>query len=641
MVEMPKMRKKGTISEEDVSALLQRYTPTAVLALLQEVAQLPDVRIDWNALVNKTSTGISNAREYQMLWRHLAYGHALLEKLEDGAQPLDDDSDLEYDLEAFPSISTEASAEATACVKVLIASSLPSDSSLPNSSMVEAPLTINIPCGQSSRAPSEYSRLSGSMQGTNITIPVSVQKSEGFDANGSTSGSLPARKKRKPWSSDEDKELIAAVQKCGEGNWANILKGDFKGDRSASQLSQRWTIIRKKHKNLNVGGANSNGSQLSEAQLAARHAMSLALDMPVKNLTTSSSIAGTNPNATSSNSAFPATPAEALPAGTNISQAQQLSQQGPVSTLSQMGSLGSAPKSRATSKKTSAKSTFSSQSMLKATAVAAGARIATPSAAASLLKDAQSRNAVHIMPGVSTLIKSSVAGGANPLPANHLGAHPNVHYKCAGPPTTSLSTYSAVAPSVSRTGSAKPAAPGGQLAPSPSATSVNISSEQTNAATTSLAVEYPAKQETKTSEETKVPISGNVPKAKVLEDQACVSSNTASEQVQEDQATLSNTEVVLENKKAMVSDTKCLLKTETAENDQATIISGEVAESQNVNDNKIMDFPVAGECENQSAANENSGNQNANEKQTDLPNTATDCGEKSDEVLYKATAGEI
>ena len=53
---------------------------------------------------------------------------------------------------------------------------------------------------------------------------------------------------------------------------------------------QRWTIIRKKHKNLNVGGANSNGSQLSEAQLAARHAMSLALDMPVKNLTTSSSI---------------------------------------------------------------------------------------------------------------------------------------------------------------------------------------------------------------------------------------------------------------------------------------------------------------------------------------------------------------
>lgn len=124
------------------------------------------------------------------------------------------------------------------CFQVLIASGLSSDSSLPNNSMVEAPLTINIPVGQSSRRPSENSRLSGSIQGTNITIPVSVQKSEGFDANGSTSGSHPVRKKRKPWSAAEDMELIAAVQKCGEGNWANILKGDFKGDRSASQLSQ-------------------------------------------------------------------------------------------------------------------------------------------------------------------------------------------------------------------------------------------------------------------------------------------------------------------------------------------------------------------------------------------------------------------
>ena len=109
--------------------------------------------------------------------------------------------------------------------------------------MVEAPLTINIPVGQSSRAPSENSRLSGSMQGTNITIPVSVQKSEGFDANGSICGSFPPRKKRKPWSAAEDLELIAAVQKCGEGNWANILKGDFKGDRSASQLSQVLFLV--------------------------------------------------------------------------------------------------------------------------------------------------------------------------------------------------------------------------------------------------------------------------------------------------------------------------------------------------------------------------------------------------------------
>lgn len=62
---------------------------------------------------------------------------------------------------------------------------------------------------------------------------------EGLEAHASTAnGSLPPRRKRKPWSEAEDNELIAAVQKCGEGNWANILKSDFKGDRTASQLSQ-------------------------------------------------------------------------------------------------------------------------------------------------------------------------------------------------------------------------------------------------------------------------------------------------------------------------------------------------------------------------------------------------------------------
>ncbi|GMP80537.1 hypothetical protein CsSME_00035594 [Camellia sinensis var. sinensis] len=40
---------------------------------------------------------------------------------------------------------------------------------------------------------------------------------------------------------------------------------------------KRWTIIRKRRSNVNVGG----GSQLSEAQLAARRAVSLALNMPM------------------------------------------------------------------------------------------------------------------------------------------------------------------------------------------------------------------------------------------------------------------------------------------------------------------------------------------------------------------------
>lgn len=68
--------------------MLDRYSPTTVLALLQEVAQAPDAKIDWNDLVKNTSTGISNPREYQMLWRHLAYRHALLDDLEDEKAPL-------------------------------------------------------------------------------------------------------------------------------------------------------------------------------------------------------------------------------------------------------------------------------------------------------------------------------------------------------------------------------------------------------------------------------------------------------------------------------------------------------------------------------------------------------------------------
>lgn len=128
---------------------------------------------------------------------------------------------------------------------MLLASGLPSDSSLPNGPTVEAPLTINIPNFQSSRA-LESLQPPCSMQGMNITVPVSVQKqpapsgtvAEGSDASGPASSSMFPRRRRKPWSEAEDMELISAVQKCGEGNWANILKGDFKGDRTAAQLSQ-------------------------------------------------------------------------------------------------------------------------------------------------------------------------------------------------------------------------------------------------------------------------------------------------------------------------------------------------------------------------------------------------------------------
>ncbi|KAK1379280.1 hypothetical protein POM88_026024 [Heracleum sosnowskyi] len=97
---------------------------------------------------------------------------------------------------------------------------MPSNSTLPNGSTVEAPLTIGLPNGQSIRLPSENLQPSRFVHGTNITVPVSVQKqplpavtaATPATAEGLDSGNLPPRRKRKPWSDVEDLELIAAVK---------------------------------------------------------------------------------------------------------------------------------------------------------------------------------------------------------------------------------------------------------------------------------------------------------------------------------------------------------------------------------------------------------------------------------------------
>ncbi|KAH9325086.1 hypothetical protein KI387_005264, partial [Taxus chinensis] len=162
---------------------------------------------------------------------------------------------------------------AAACVKVLEASGIPTSSGIPNHSVVEAPLTINIPSSIGvSDVHANNQQLPITTQGMNITVPVSIQRqplptvssSEGIDGNISTSSVQPVRKKRKLWTPEEDKELIAAVQKCGEGNWASIVKGAFKHDRTASQLSQRWSLIRKRQV-VSSQGNLGNSSILSGA----------------------------------------------------------------------------------------------------------------------------------------------------------------------------------------------------------------------------------------------------------------------------------------------------------------------------------------------------------------------------------------
>lgn len=58
-----------------------------ILKLLQEMAYYAEPKMDWTELVKKTSTGITSAREYQLLWRHLAYRDSLL--------PMDDNALLQ------------------------------------------------------------------------------------------------------------------------------------------------------------------------------------------------------------------------------------------------------------------------------------------------------------------------------------------------------------------------------------------------------------------------------------------------------------------------------------------------------------------------------------------------------------------
>lgn len=131
------------------------------------------------------------------------------------------------------------------CDQVLISCGVPREQGLTSRTAIETPLAVNGFNNQALRVSSDKQQLSQSNYGTDITVPT-LQKqpqstgtyAEGLDGNGMAGPSIAPKKRRKPWTKEEDMELIAGVQKFGEGNWANILKGDFKHNRTASQLSQ-------------------------------------------------------------------------------------------------------------------------------------------------------------------------------------------------------------------------------------------------------------------------------------------------------------------------------------------------------------------------------------------------------------------
>lgn len=394
---MPEKKKKVSFSEEDAATLIKRYDATTVFTLLQEVAHYPRAKIDWSELVKKSATGISNVREYQMLWRHLAYRHSLPQNFEDGAQPLDDDSDLECEIEALPPVSVESASEATACVKVMIASRTLSESA-PSSSTIEAPLTINVPACNSSLTPIESSQSSNSMQGTSIIFPVTVQRqtlptvstTDGIETKGFIGGNMASKRKRKTWSEEEDMQLRAAVQRCGEGNWATMAKGDsFPIKRSATQLAQRWSILRKKDGGPSSGTPSTSTPYTTAEQLATRHSLSLALDMPFIKTSTSvkNQVQIRNARETVASSFVPP---------------QQTSQQ------ALLGSSDSHAKSKLADEKPVLKGNLISNPVVKSAAAASGTRIDPPSNTISQLKVAQVKTTVDIKPVVSSLTKPSI-----------------------------------------------------------------------------------------------------------------------------------------------------------------------------------------------------------------------------------------
>ncbi|XP_020868171.1 uncharacterized protein LOC9328581 isoform X3 [Arabidopsis lyrata subsp. lyrata] len=350
--------RKRIITEGDIATLLQRYDMKTILKMLQEMAYYSEIKMDWNELVKKTTTGITNAREYQSLWRHLSYRHPLL-PVEDDAQPLDDDSDMECELEASPAVSHEASVEAIAHVKVMAASYVPNESDILDNS-------------------------------------TKVTSTEGMNGNGSAGSSMAFRKKRKKWSAQEDEELFAAVKRCGEGNWAHIVKGDFRGKRTASQLSQRWALIRKRCDTLT--SVSQSGLQPTEAQIAVNHAISLALGNrpPSKKLAigvmpTTSSCSITEPEAN----------------GGSSSQGQQ--QFKPiVQALPRAGTSLLVSKSRVV-KKSTASSTSRSNLMVTANSVAAAACMGDVLTAASRPKVEPGKTDAPLVPKTKPAKNASTA----------------------------------------------------------------------------------------------------------------------------------------------------------------------------------------------------------------------------------------
>ncbi|XP_052735750.1 uncharacterized protein LOC108337722 isoform X3 [Vigna angularis] len=232
-------RVKVPFSAEDTASLLQRNWPIIRIPSLTGMIWRPKLQPEFLMLESIKCCGD--------IWRMVTPWQIWMTMLN---LWFDDDSDLESEREPLPRLNRETATEAAAFVKVIMASFKLGESSA-TSSVIQAPLTINTPSTIDKNE---------SSSNTDIIFPVTVKRqtlpntssTRVVEGNGSVRSSTSIKKKREPWSEQEDLQLRDAVQRWGEGNWATMIKkDDFPIKRSTSQLSKRWSTLRKREGDFN------------------------------------------------------------------------------------------------------------------------------------------------------------------------------------------------------------------------------------------------------------------------------------------------------------------------------------------------------------------------------------------------------
>ncbi|KAK8623488.1 hypothetical protein V6N13_118371 [Hibiscus sabdariffa] len=283
----------------------------------------------------------------------------------------------------------------------------------------------------------------------------------------------------------------------------------------------------------------------------------------------------------------------------------------------QSTSSGSTLKSRVALKKAPTKPFSTTGSVLDATAVAAGARIGSPKDAASLLKAAQSKNAIHIMTSGGSSVKPLMPSGtSSPYVCTGLIAEPH------SSPVTSSTLHP---------GSVKPATQRVEHTSSVSSSPLNAPIQQCNAVTSGPTIEGPPKEELEAAMEIKGSVSDSSPKEQVLESRA----SERGEGVKDHRETVPNPESKLKNLEAATGNPN---KELTVKGDQVYVKANLIEECENAYDSKT-DCSLVKKSVSQPTAEESCRNQSMIETPAKAASLNDGCP-KNLEVLSTAETGQ-